>query len=152
MEITLKVDDFLTSEEQKEIVTEEFRNSARSLMKGPSGDIDRILSNAAYRAVFTETDRIADMRTIHAKLVANVRRIVNDGANYSVFREKSSYNSESAASMIVRHAVMAQKETIADKAGEALDGLDIDDMSERVNETLYQVLHDMVRGAGKKED
>lgn len=78
----IKVEDYLSTEELRQIAADAFTEAMRNKI---SEDLDRILSNAAYHAVWQKVDEIIGESSdeIIAKKAVGV---INDLTTFSVFR------------------------------------------------------------------
>ena len=70
----IKVEDYLSTEELRQIAADAFTEAMRNKI---SEDLDRILSNAAYHAVWQKVDEIIAKKAVE---------VINDLTTFSVFR------------------------------------------------------------------
>lgn len=81
--VTINIDDYLSEDEKKQIVTDEYRNLVAKSFDSRS-EIDRILGNASYHAVWKITDDCLDGDSKEAVRL-KVLKVIDNLTEYSVF-------------------------------------------------------------------
>lgn len=113
MEIKININNYLSEQDKKEIVTNEFRRAIRESLNSDTKITD-ILSNAAYISVFKETNEL--VKDAKERIFNKVNEILDNPTNYCVFRNNYLTNApESLASKMLDEAVRNNKELFNEK-------------------------------------
>jgi len=118
----IKIEDYLSDFEMKEIALEEFRKEIRSKL---NQDLTTIMTNACYRVVFEEVDN--NIPLSKDQIREKTLEILNQAGSYTVFRNHWQTNkAQSLASIIVEEYVAENKELIKNKVIEVIKSPSLD--------------------------
>ena len=142
MEIKLR--DYFSEEEIKEILEEELRNQISGHF-GNERNAKRLLSNIAYQIVFDEADKIVgDSKQL---VIDTTVRIINDIKSYSVFRDDRYGSAPSLGYKLIQDAVRDNRGMIEEQVQKAIMGRDytedvwtmFEQMGDNFGELLYKI-------------
>jgi hypothetical protein len=110
----IKVEDYLSHEEIKQIVIAEVRQQAKSVLKSEE-DVKRILSNNAYEAVYQLVDK-----TLDEDLVEHMRdkvvRIISGLSEYHLFKTPDAWSrDENSAYQLLKQIVHENKALLQER-------------------------------------
>lgn len=122
--LVIKLEDYLTPSEIKDVVRDEFAASvAKSLSK--ETDLTRIIGNIAHGIVFNEVQKyIPEFKEL---LVKNVRLIIEEkDFQWYMFREKNCWHEEEGLGLtIIKETLNANKDAIKKRIEDAINNFDI---------------------------
>ena len=148
MELTINVNDYLSEEEQKEVVREAFLVATRSLFM-KSENVERVLSNIAHDALSKDVDTlIPNYKEIIVKNL-NTFLLRSDNLQFHIFRTESYLSGKSEGQKILDEAVQANKSRIEDKVRSAVDEFDY---TKLVEKEAYDAFNELADGAGRIAD
>jgi len=126
--IEINIDNYLTEEEKKEIIIDAYRERVRTeLFRKPSGtalsdnEIQRIVGNIAYEAIFNEINQYIPnfKELIKEKTIRTIKE--KDNYSFFIFRSKDIYdNEEGLAIKYINEAIEESKELIKEKIRDAI--------------------------------
>jgi hypothetical protein len=143
----IKVENYLSNEEIKEIVQDELRNQVKQLFKNET-EAQRLLSNLSYQIVFNEVDKVvANSQDI---IVKKTTDLVNDVKSYTIFRYSYlSGSPENNGARILEQAIIDNKKLINEKVKETIINKDysekIWDTFENLAETFMSNIYEITR-------
>lgn len=109
MKLTIKVDDYLSEAEIKELC----REYVKETLAGNSSHKERVLSNMAYSSAYAilDTELTEDDKS---KIRNKMKEIISDPSSYSVFRKKDAWGEEDSAAYIeVKKSIEEHKHLIS---------------------------------------
>lgn len=132
----IRIEDYLTEEEIKEIVRREITEKARAAIE--ENDLDRIISNSGYRIIFKAIDE-----QINEDLTELIRKkaveVISKLGTWEVFRAKSLWvDANSRAYVCLQEAVEQNKDILVDRIRELMICIDRKDLLAMVNDMIYE--------------
>lgn len=148
MELTINVNDYLSEEEQKEVVREALLGATKSLFMEEK-NVDRVLSNIAYEVLSKDVDTLIPQ--YKEKIVENVNRFFlrSDNLAYHIFHAESYLSRKSEGQKILDEAVQANKSRIEDKVRSAVDEFNY---TKLVEKEACDAFNELAEGAGRIAD
>jgi hypothetical protein len=147
MEVTINIDDYLTEDEKKEIITDSFKSLVQRQMNSEK-DIDRILSNNGYYFFEKEIEEIIPnyKEKIKEKVVELIQRTA-DKYSFTVFTDGSYGGRVSLAQKFVEEAVIQHKdliqETVVKQITERDYTKDVVDKIGNLSDLLYELAENL---------
>src|SRR5699024_10961518 len=90
--VEIKIQDYLTDEEVKDIIASEIRTQTRHAYDSKRLDPNTLLSNAGYNAVFDAVDEYVGENGYAQKHVEQeTRRVLNGMSEHTVFSDRGNY-------------------------------------------------------------
>lgn len=119
----VNIQDYLSNNEIKEIVKEQFANRVSKIFN-TEYDTERIIGNLSYKFIWKVVDEeIGD--NFQNRIKEKVVKIINDLTDFCVFRRKSDYEKEeSIGQKILNEAVQENADIIKNKVKKHLENLD----------------------------
>jgi hypothetical protein len=116
----INIDDCLTEEQKREIVIEQYRLAVAANMKTEK-DIQRILSNAGFNAVYSIIDECFDGSSKEI-IRTKINEILNDLSSYNIFNKPDAWSRETnSAYDYLQQCIEENKDVIRDKVVQLLD-------------------------------
>lgn len=143
--IKIEVDfrDYLTDDDVRRIVSEEFRDVVRAKVRA---DFERILTNAAYELVRREVDAVFDggmAEFVKEKAVGVIKEL----SAFTVFRRPDAWDKEASKGWVHLQSAMDEaKPQIAERVSEVIAGMDVSDMRYLIESKVSDVLTDRIFG------
>ena len=141
MEINVKISDYLSEEEIKEIVQDEFRGKVRSILD-EENNLERVISNCAYRDLGEELEKLVhnykDILNEYIKKVFNSK----DSISYELFRGGISPSREGRGTILIEEYVNNNKKMLEDKIKETILDCDFSDKIYSKAEDLINEMSD----------
>lgn len=138
METTINIDNYLTEEEQKDIIISEFKNVVRRMIckngdNGVEKQIERILGNCALHTI-TEMFNQHYNSDIENIIIRHVDKVLADGSlTYHIFHKKDVWgNDDSIGTKIIEKAVLNNKDVIEQRVTECIENYNISESLENV--------------------
>lgn len=152
MEIKVKIEDYLSEQEIKEIIEDEIRRSCRVKFLNES-EFDRLLVNLSYRFVFNEIDKSINKGSGYfEKLIENkIKDIINDLTEFSVFRKSYSGKSESVGSKLLDKCVSESTDVIKSKVNEVINDYPYHEIKESISDMIYECINEKLFTTTKEE-
>ena len=146
-EITINLEDYMSTETMSEIAEEEFRFALRSKLNA-NGGVDRILSNISYYAVFDEIDRVVENGgdSIREKIREWVFDTINKGRNYGIFRSKTPYQDASTATKIVEELLHQKRDLIRDRVTQCIKDMPMAAIKDEIKYVLHEQIDNILNG------
>ena len=122
--LEIKIEDYLTIDEMKDIIRDEFAASvAKTLSK--ETDLTRIIGNIAHEIVFDEVKKyIPEFKEL---LVENVRGLIEEkNFQWYMFRGKDAWDKEEGPGLtIIKETLNANKEAMKKRIEDTINNFDI---------------------------
>lgn len=150
--ITINIENYLTKEEIKAIITDAIRSTIYNMYKGNQSNLDRLISNLSYEIIFNAISDIIgqDVKTVLTEKVHNLLK-EDETIRYQIWRKKDAWDrSESPAISILYDAIKQNAPLIEDKVIESIQEYKFNEIQDAMYEALEQILYDKV--FGKKEN
>lgn len=150
----IKVDDYLTEEEIKEIVIDEVRNSVR---RRDEENLTRIITNAShywFRDIVSEV--MGD--DFNSEIENQVKKVLSEVSSYTIIREGSYGDKPSKAYLLIQEYVEKHKSILENKVKEKIENLkEFDILSykgrEEIADSVSQAIYDVVmRGVAHDDE
>ena len=113
----IKIEDYLSKEEIKEIVESELREQIKNHFQNETNS-QRLLSNLSYHIIFNEIDKT--IPNSQELIVSKTKSILNNIQSYSVFRDSTYGSQKSLAYKIMEDAVKNNTDLIHQKVKETI--------------------------------
>lgn len=144
MEITLKVEDYLSPEEIRDMCEGELRAAIRKQLWNES-DIDRILSNRSYEYIFNLAQ---EQLGIHADkfkaiLAERVEKLLSDESTlkFVVFRRADAWKrTESVACKYLDEVLNDCKPKIEEMVNKIIENYPFDELRSNIADTIYECI------------
>ena len=144
----IKVDDYLTEDEIKDIVIYEVRSSVKSRNEE---NLTRIIKNASH---YWFRDIVSEVmgENFNEKIEEQVKEILSKVSEYTVIRDGSYGGNQSKAYLLIQEYVEKHKSILEDKVKEKLENLSEFDIlryegREEIADSVSQAIYDvMMRG------
>ena len=147
MEISINIEDYLSAEEIQEIVKEEFTYAVREKFDREC-DIERIISNLAYKFLFKAVDEA--IGTDSAELIKNkVAELLKDDSHirYCLWRKKDNWdNYESPAITILHKAIEDNRELIENRVFEMISNYDFNEAKDEIYDVVCNAIEKQLFG------
>ena len=126
MEMNIKISDYLSEDEIKEIVKEEFRSRLRNHFDSEY-NIGRIITNCAYRNLGEELEKLVP--NYKKSLGDNIKNIFEskDSIRYELFSNDIFSNRKSSGEVLIEEYLKNNKKLLEDKIKETILGRDLSD-------------------------
>ena len=125
--LEIKLEDYLTIDEIKDIIREEFATSvAKTLSK--ETELTRIIGNIAHEIVFNEIGKyIPNYKEL---LTKNVKQIIEKkDYRWEIFRSKDVWDREEGLGLtIIKETLNANKDSIKKRIEDAINNFDINEL------------------------
>lgn len=147
----INIEEYLGTAPGREIAEEEFRHALREKLRKP-GDLDRILSNISYYAVFDVIDQEVENggETLREQIRERAFRVINQGSNYDVFRSKTAWSDASTATKIVEELLQEKRDLIRDRVTQAIQDMPLATIKDEIKYVMHERIDNIL--AGIEED
>ena len=150
----IKVDDYLTEDEIKDIVIDEVRSSVRS---NNEGDLTRIITNASH---YWFRDIVSEVMVddFNSEIENQVKKVLSEVSSYTIIREGSYGDKPSKAYLLIQEYVEKHKSILENKVKEKIENLkEFDILSykgrEEIADSVSQAIYDVVmRGVAHDDE
>lgn len=145
--MTFNIDDYLSEERKAEIAEEMFRDRVRDELRKP-GNLDRIMSNISYYAVFQEVDAAVENggETLRELIRERAFKVINKGSNYDVFRSKTAWSDASAATKIVEELLQEKRDLIRDRVTQVINDMPFDRVKDEIRYVMRERIDNILAG------
>jgi hypothetical protein len=154
MDLTIRLEDYVTPEEIKAIAMETIRESIWRTFSQDETNINRLISNLSYEFIFKAvSDAIGE--DAQAKISNKVRELLDDDSSirYNLWRRKDVWQKdESPAIVILDKAIKDNEDLIRNKVMQSIDSFDFGDVKETMYDTLQTVVYEKIFGKGGEAD
>lgn len=143
----INIDDYISESQKAEIAEEMFRSALARKMQA-TNDVDRILSNISYYAVFQEIDAAVEGggETLRNQIRDHAYEHLNKGGNYGIFRSKDRWSEASTATKIVEEFVHEKRGLIEERVHQAITQMPFDKIKEEIKYVLHDRINDILAG------
>jgi hypothetical protein len=151
MELKINIEDYLTHEEIKNIVTDALRESVMSTTRGTQPDIIRFISNLSCEYVLKAvSDAIGE--DAQTKITNKVKELLEDENHirYELWRKNIYDDYESPAIPMLHKAIKDNEDLIRAKVVQSIDKFDFNGVQDAMYNALNQIVYDKVFGEGGK--
>lgn len=147
METTINIDNYLTDEEQKDIIISEFRSSVRQIIckNGDNGieqQVERILGNCVLHTI-TEMFNKHYNSDIENIIIKHVNKtLAENNLTYHIFHKKDVWgNDDSVGTKILEKAVLNNKDVIEQRVAECIENYNI---SKSLEDVIVSAIEDRI--------
>jgi hypothetical protein len=147
MELKINIEDYLTHEEIKNIVTDALRESIISVFRGDEANINRLISNLSYEFIFEAvSDAIGE--DAQTKITNKVKELLEDENHirYELWRKNIYDDYESPAIPMLHKAIKDNEDLIRAKVVQSIDQFKFDGVQDAMYNALNQIVYDKVFG------
>ena len=141
----IKLDDYLTEDEIKDIVIDEVRSSVRSRSEE---SLTRIIKNASH---YWFHDLVSEVMgdDFNSEIENQVKKVLSEVSSYTIIREGSYRENPSKAYLLMQEYVEKHKSILEDKVKEKLENLSEFDIlryegREEIASSVSQAIYDVV--------
>lgn len=127
--MNINIEDYLSDDEIKSIIEEEFRNKIKSMFSTEK-EVTRIITNLGYYNTFKIIEE--EVPNFKNSIKEQTKKQCEDISFYCVFREKDSFNDESLGQKYLEEAVENNKEIINKKVVEIMNNLNQEDIASEI--------------------
>ena len=148
MEMNIKISDYLSEDEIKEIVKEEFRSRLRNHFDSEA-NIERIITNCAYRDLGEELEKLVP--NYKKSLGDNIKNIFEskDSIRYELFSNDIFSNRKSSGEVLIEEYLKNNKKLLEDKIKETILSCDLSDkiydkasnLIEEMSSNMYEFIN-----------
>ena len=155
VEITLKVKDYLSEDEIREMCVEEVRYAIRGQLQ-KEADIDRILVNRSYEYVFKMVQETLGINADKFKSILNERiaDLLNDSGTlkFIVFRRADAWTrSESIACRWLDEALAESKPKVVEMVNKVIEEYPFYEIKEGIADTIYECVMNALSNPQKQQ-
>jgi len=141
----IKLEDYLSEEERKDICASAFREFCEDKFRK---DHERIFTNAAYSIVTANVDRIFDGKMADI-LTEKTVKVIDELTTYTVFKRKDYWEKDDSAGFRkLNEAIDQNKEKLIAKISTMIEGMDEEELADRVKESVKDILDTKLFGKG----
>lgn len=140
----IKLEDYFSKEEIKDMVEDELRYAVRNVFNNKS-EFEHIISNISYKVVWNMIDEQIkhDEQTCSSLLNQKVVEVINNLSSFCVFRKKDIYNKQdSIGQVILEKSIKDSEELIKTKVEEIINNYDFKEINENIEDTIYDCICD----------
>lgn len=150
----IKVEDYFTEDEIKEIVIDEVRNSVRCR---DEENLTRIITNASH---YWFHDIVSEVMVddFNSEIENQVKKVLSEVSSYTIIREGSYGDKPSKAYLLIQEYVEKHKSILENKVKEKIENLkEFDILSykgrEEIADSVSQAIYDVVmRGVAHDDE
>lgn len=146
----IKIEDYLTDEEVKDIIASEVREQTRYAFNSKRLDPNTLLSNAGYYAVFAAVDEhLGENGYAQKQVEREARRVINEMTEYTLFSDRGSYPNyrTSAAQKLVDEYVENNRGLIEAQVVDRLSDISERIGGDRIHDFIIEVVRAGLEGA-----
>lgn len=142
MNITLSVDDILSTSDKEEIARDCYRAAINQHLID-EGNIMRVLDNYAYTMVWRKVDEVLGKHVdLESILVQKTRDIFNNMSEFSIFRKPNAWDrEENSGYQLLERCLLDNKELLNKRVQDAVGGIE----DECIAEMLAQAMVDLIK-------
>ena len=153
MDLTIRIEDYITQDEIKTVAMESLRDVIlRTFSRGES-EIERLISNLSYEFIFKAvSDAIGE--DAKQKIANKVKELCEDGSaiRFEMWRKRDAWEkSESPALTILNEAIKDNKPLIRAKVEQCITGYEFNDIQDAMYIALDEILYEKVFGERSKQ-
>ena len=137
VEININIEDYLSQEEMKEIVKEQFSQAVKEQFRKPS-DIERVMTNLSYEYLFKAVSEAIGKDSVEFIKDKVVNLLQDDShISYLMWRRKDAWeNDESPAITAMNNAIKDNEDLIKSRVYSLISNYDFN----KVKDEIYTVL------------
>lgn len=153
MKVKIKLDEYLSKEEIKEIASTEIRTAIRAHFSGSDSNLERVVTNLCYSFVWKMIDEQLD-NSLEEKLKDSITGILDGMSEYLLFRKRNAWEKEdSKAYKILQDEVEKNKHIIAARVKELFGEYDFSEITqETISDAIStHVAEQLFRKGGSSE-
>ena len=147
MEVSIKIEDYLSEEEIKDIAKEQIACSIREKFKKES-DIERIITNLSYEFLFKAVSESIGEDSLE-KIKNTVVSLLEDDSHirYLIWRRKDAWeNEQSPAVDIMYQAIKDNHELIENRVYELISNYDFNEAKEEIYNVVCNAIEKQLFG------
>jgi hypothetical protein len=110
VEAKINIEDYLSENEIKEIVEDEFKNTVRQMFCNDT-ETTRLIGNMSYRFIWKCVDDKVD-GGLEEKIVNKTLDVLNNMSDFSLFRRKDCYEPEDSVAQKILNKTIIENENI----------------------------------------
>ena len=152
MELSIRIEDYVTPEEIKAVAMEELRKIIGATFYRDETNINRLISNLSYEFIFKAvSDAIGE--DAQAKISSTVQELIKDESKirYEMWRKKDAWEKEESPAVTILHKAIKDNEgLIRTKVMQSIDGYHFDDIQTAMYEALNTVVYEKVFGKDER--
>lgn len=142
--MNIEIENYLSDDEIRQIVEEEFRNRIKSLFRTEK-EITRIVTNLGYYNTFKIIEN--EVPNFKELIKEQTKKQCENISSYSVFRKKDAFESEnSLAQDYLEEAVKENKEIINKRVVEIMNSIDNQDLADEICSLLEEKIMNLFKG------
>lgn len=146
--MNIEIENYLSDDEIRQIVEEEFRNRIKSLFRTEK-EITRIVTNLGYYNTFKIIEN--EVPNFKELIKEQTKKQCENISSYSVFRKKDAFESEnSLAQDYLEEAVEENKEIISKRVVEIMNSIDNQDLADEICSLLEEKIMNLFKGETNK--
>lgn len=146
--MNIEIENYLSDDEIRQIVEEEFRNRIKSLFRTEK-EITRIVTNLGYYNTFKIIEN--EVPNFKELIKEQTKKQCENISSYSVFRKKDAFESEnSLAQDYLEEAVEENKEIINKRVVEIMNSIDNQDLADEICSLLEEKIMNLFKGETNK--
>lgn len=146
--MNIEIENYLSDDEIRQIVEEEFRNRIKSLFRTEK-EIIRIVTNLGYYNTFKIIEN--EVPNFKELIKEQTKKQCENISSYSVFRKKDAFESEnSLAQDYLEEAVEENKEIINKRVVEIMNSIDNQDLADEICSLLEEKIMNLFKGETNK--
>ena len=139
----IKIEDYLSHEEIKQICRDIVKTKAREALSTTS-EIERILNNTSYDIVRTAVNEIIP-EDLDVLLRDKVIEITQSLSSYSVFKPKDAWERENTKGWDILQKVISDEEPlIRERVCQIIREIDLHHIRELINQHIDTIIHSLV--------
>lgn len=147
MEVSIKIEDYLSEEEIKDIAKEQIACAIREKFKKES-DIERIITNLSYEFLFKAVSESIGEDSLE-KIKNKVVSLLEDDSHirYAIWRKKDAWeNEQSPAVDIMYQAIKDNRELIENRVYELISNYDFNEAKEEIYNVVCNAIEKQLLG------
>lgn len=141
--MNINIEDYLSDNEIKLIIEEEFRNKIKSMFSTEK-EISRIITNLGYYNTFKIIEE--EVPNFKCIIKEQTKKQCQNISSYCVFRERDSFSSESLGQKYLEEAIEDNKKIINKKVVEIMNDLSKEDIASELCSILEDKIDNLFKG------
>lgn len=141
--MNVNIEDYLSDNEIKSIIEEEFRNKIKSIFNTEK-EISRIITNLGYYNTFKIIEE--EIPGFRETVKEQTKKRCLEISKYCVFREKTDYDSESLGQKYLNESVEENRNIINSKVKEIMNDLSKQDIADEINGIVTDKIENLFKG------
>lgn len=147
VEININIEDYLSQEEMKEIVKEQFSQAVKEQFRKPS-DIERVMTNLSYEYLFKAVSEAIGKDSVEFIKDKVVNLLQDDShISYLMWRRKDAWeNDESPAITAMNNAIKDNEDLIKSRVYSLISNYDFNEVKDEIYTVLCESLQRQLFG------